>query len=359
MHGDCPSPVGPNPQRAKPSRQVSSAVASRYPVRAQPPFGSSVQLARIEGGPTLTYRILITDGMAEHGLELLRSQAEVVHSSDLSALGEYDAVIVRSRTQLRSADLKRSRPRLKVIGRAGVGVDNIDLEAAKTQGILVVNAPQAASSSVAELALGLILSLARHIPQASAAMKKGVWPKSELLGTLIQDKTLGIIGVGRIGTELARRALAMGMQVIGYDNRVLPDALLEVGVQPYPFTDLLAESDFISLHVPLTDRTRNMIDEGALARCKPHAYLISTARGGIVDEQALLEALNEGKLAGAALDVFFDEPPGLTPLIEHEKVITTPHLGAQTQEARENASRDIAQEVLAALQGQPLRWRVA
>lgn len=299
------------------------------------------------------------DGLASPGLERLRADAEVIDDPELAALGSVDALIVRSRTQVSRETLGRGLPRLKVVGRAGVGVDNIDVDEARARGVVVVNAPQAATQAVAELALGLMLALARRIPQADAAVRRGDWPKSAFLGEELAGKTLGLIGVGRIGAALASRAAPMGMRLLGYDPLVPPEAIRRSGAEPADLDKVLAQSDYLSLHVPLTPETRHLIDDRALAKVKPGARLISTARGGVVDEQALVRALERGLLAGAALDVFADEPPRDSPLLRDPRVVLTPHLGAQTVEAQARAALDVAEEVLAALAGRPLRWRIA
>jgi D-3-phosphoglycerate dehydrogenase len=248
---------------------------------------------------------------------------------------------------------------LKVIGRAGVGVDNIDLEAAKKHGVTVVNAPTSTSLAVAELTFGLLLALAREIPRADSAMKQGKWLKKELEGVELNGKTLGVVGFGRIGMEVGRRAAAFGMSVIAYDPLISEDDIKKRGADPASLQDLYAWSDFISLHMPLTVDTRDMVGRQAFAQMKDGVRIVCAARGGIIDEAALVEALNSGKVAGAALDVFRVEPPGLTETVSHPRVIATPHVGAQTAEAQSRASADIAQEVLAALRGESLRWKVA
>ncbi|MCK6539364.1 MAG: hypothetical protein L6Q26_04825 [Anaerolineales bacterium] len=310
------------------------------------------------------FKILITDGLDETGQSILRESAEVDDRSGISAddllkvIAEYDALIVRGRTKV-TASVMEAGSRLKAIGRAGVGVDNIDLEAAKQRGIIVVNAPTSTSIAVAELTFGLLLALAREIPRADAAMKQGKWLKKELEGVELNGKTLGVIGFGRIGMEVGKRASAFGMNVIAYDPLISEDEIKKRGAEPVSLQDLYAWSDFISLHMPLTVDTRNMIGRAAFAQMKDGVRLVCAARGGIIDETALVEALNSGKVAGAALDVFNVEPPGLTEAISHPRVIATPHIGAQTAEAQSRASEDIANEVLSVLRGEPLRWRVA
>ena len=310
------------------------------------------------------YKILITDGLDERGQSILRASAEVEDTSGLSPeeltgmIADYDALIVRGQTRV-TASLLEASPRLKVVGRAGVGVDNIDLEAAKKHNVAVVNAPTSTTVAVAELTLGLLLALAREIPRADASMKQGGWIKKDLEGVELSGKTLGIIGYGRIGIEVGRRAAVFGMNVIVYDPNVSEEELAHSDAEPVSLQDLLAWSDFISLHLPLNVKTRDLLGSQAFSQMRAGVRIISTARGGIIDEAALLEALNSGKVAGAGLDVFEKEPPGLTELVSHPCVIATPHIGAQTSEAQSRAAAEIAAEVLAALRGEPLRWRVA
>ena len=310
------------------------------------------------------YKILITDGLDETGQSILRASAEVDDKSGISAddllkiIPGYDALIVRGRTKV-AASIMEAGSRLKAIGRAGVGVDNIDLEAAKKRNIAVVNAPVSTSIAVAELTFGLLLALAREIPRADAGMKQGKWLKKELEGVELNGKTLGVVGFGRIGMEVGKRASAFGMNVVAYDPLIPEDEIKKRGAEPVSLQDLYAWSDFISLHMPLTVDTRDMIGPLAFSQMKDGVRIVCAARGGIIDESALVEALNSGKVAGAALDVFGQEPPGLTGAVSHPRVIATPHIGAQTAEAQSRASEDIATEVLSALRGEPLRWRVA
>jgi D-3-phosphoglycerate dehydrogenase / 2-oxoglutarate reductase len=311
-----------------------------------------------------TYNILITDGLDGRGQSILRASAKVDDHDKISAddllkiIGDYDALIVRGQTRVTAAVMDAAS-KLKVVGRAGVGVDNIDLEAAKKHNITVVNAPSSTTVAVAELTFGLLLALSREIPRADAVMKQGQWLKKELEGVELSGKTLGVIGFGRIGTEVGKRAAAFGMNVVTYDPNVSEHELLDGNVDPVSIQDLFAWSDFISLHLPLNVHTRDLIGPLAFSQMKDGVRIISTARGGIIDEAALLAALNSGKVAGVALDVFEKEPPGLTELVSHSRVIATPHIGAQTAEAQSRAAEDIANEVLAALQGKSLRWKVA
>ncbi len=309
------------------------------------------------------YKILITDGLDASGQSILRAAAEVDDRNNISAeellkvIPEYEALIVRGRTKVTTA-VFQAAPKLKVVGRAGVGVDNIDLEAAKQHNVTVVNAPQSTTLAVAELTFGLLLALAREIPRADAGMKQGKWLKKELEGVELNGKTLGVIGYGRIGMEVGKRAAAFGMNVIAYDPLISAEDIQKRGAEPVSLQDLCAGADFISLHLPLTVQTRDMLGAQAFSQMKDGVRLVCAARGGIIDEAALLAALNSGKVAGAGLDVFTTEPPGQTDLVSHPRVIGTPHVGAQTVEAQTRASEDIAAEVLAALAGQPLRWKV-
>jgi D-3-phosphoglycerate dehydrogenase len=309
------------------------------------------------------WKILITDGLDAKGKAVLSEVGEVIDRNGITAeellkeIGEYDALIVRSRTKVTPAVFEAG-VKLKVVGRAGIGVDNIDLNAAKAHGVRVVNSPLATTITVAELTLGLMLALVREIPRADSAMKAGKWLKKELEGAELYGKTLGIVGFGRIGSAVADRARAFGMRIIAYDRLKAAEAITQRGGEPVSWEQLLELSDVITLHLPLTNETKNMLDANAFARMKDGVYLVDAARGGIVDEDALLAALESGKVAGAALDVFTTEPPGVTALVSHPRVICTPHIGAQTQEAQARAGYDIATEIIAALKGEPLRWRV-
>jgi D-3-phosphoglycerate dehydrogenase / 2-oxoglutarate reductase len=306
---------------------------------------------------------MITDGLGENGQSILRAAAAVDDRSGLSgadlvqAVGNYDALVIRGRTRV-TPEVFTAAKRLRVIGRAGVGVDNIDLAAAKAHDVVVVNAPTSTTGAVAELAFGLLLAVAREIPRADAAMKSGEWLKKELEGVELNGKTLGIIGYGRIGMEMGKRAAAFGMNVIAYDPLISEDAIQASGGESVSIQELYEWSDFISLHLPYNVQTRDLVGPLAFSQMKDGVRIVCAARGGIIDEAALLAALDSGKVAGAGLDVFAAEPPGATELVRHPRVICTPHIGAQTAEAQTRAAEDIAHEVLAALRGQPLRWRV-
>ena len=310
------------------------------------------------------FKILITDGLDESGQSILRAFAQVDDRNNISAdellkvIPDYDGLIVRGRTKV-TASVMEAASRLKAIGRAGVGVDNIDLDAAKKHTITVVNAPMSTTLAVAELTFGLLLALAREIPRADAGLKQGKWLKKELEGVELNGKTLGIIGFGRIGMELGKRASAFGMNVIAYDPLISEEDIKQRSAEPASIQDLFGWSDFISLHLPLNVQTRDMLGPLAFSQMKNGVRLVCAARGGIIDEAALVTALNSGKVAGAALDVFSVEPPGLTEAVSHPRVIATPHVGAQTVEAQSRASEDIAAEVLSVLQNKPLRWKVS
>ncbi len=312
----------------------------------------------------MSFKILVSDGLSKAGLDVLSTCAELVTNPKITAeelnqaLPEFDALIVRSRTKVTAQTLESAGDKLKVIGRAGVGVDNINVAAAVRRGVTVVNSPLAATAAVGEETLGLMLALARRITMADASMKAGKWEKSAFMGTELSGKTLGILGIGRIGTYVTQLAAAFGMHVIAYNPACAPDEIERRGAQARSFEQVLKESDYVSLHLPLTEETRDYLGAEQIGMMKPGAYLVCTARGGVVNEQALRAALDSGALAGAALDVFVQEPPQPDSIAMHPRVIATPHIGAQTKEAQDRAGLDIANEVLNALQGKPLRWQV-
>jgi D-3-phosphoglycerate dehydrogenase len=310
-----------------------------------------------------SWRILLTDGLEENGQALLRQSAQVDDQCGitpeelLQVIKDYDAAIVHNRTQMTPA-VFAAAPRLKVVGVAGARVNHVDLPAAHQQGITVVNAPTSTNAAIAELTLAFILALARQITAADAAMKTGLWTNKELQGSEVNGCTLGILGMGKVGSAVAQRAGALGMRPIGHDPFLKKEDIQARGAEPVELADLNACSDFISLHLPLTPETRGMIDGQMLGHMKRGVYLICTARGGIINETALLGALESGQVAGAALDVYQNEPPGLNALVSHPQVIATPHIGPQTHQAQKRAAQDIAEEVLAALKGASLRWKV-
>ena len=298
-------------------------------------------------------RVLVRETIADAGVRLLRSHFDVdVESNDDLAerIGDYDGIVIRSATKL-TADVLARADRLKVIGRAGVGVDNVDVEAATRRGIVVANAPESTVVSAAEHAVGLLVALARNIPQAHTALKGGRWERSKWGGIELAGKTLGVLGFGRIGQQVARRALALEMRVIAYDPFVGRDRYRELGVEKGESPeDIYAEADFITLHLPLTDETRGSIGREAFAQMRDGARIVNAARGELIDEDALVEALQSGSVAAAALDVFSAEPYS-GPLLELDNVVATPHLAASTAEAQDRAGVIVAEQVVAALEG--------
>jgi len=294
-------------------------------------------------------RILVTDGIDGGALEVLRKRhtVDVIEADPIRLLGlvpEYDALVVRSRTKV-TADVISRGARLKVIARAGIGVDNIDLASATRRHIPVVNAPAASTIAVAELALGHMLSLARHLPAADRSVKDGQWEKARFEGTELAGKTLGLIGSGRIGAEVAKRAAAFGMRVLAYDPYLPPEVARQRGIELSDLPTVLRSSDFVSIHAALTPETRGMVGSRELGMMRPTAYLVNCARGEIVREDALAEALRAGTIAGAAVDVFAQEPPSGSPLLAAPRVAFTPHLGASTREAQANAGMVVAEQI--------------
>ena len=298
-------------------------------------------------------KVLIRESIAEAGVDLLRAKFDVDVDADSpleEIIGGYDAIVIRSATKL-TAELIAKAGRLKVIGRAGVGVDNVDVDAATRRGIVVANAPEATVVSAAEQTIGLLVALARNIPQAHAALKQGRWERSRWGGVELDGKTLGVIGFGRIGQQVARRALGLGMHVVGYDPFVSEERFRELGVDHAGTLDeVLGAGDFITLHSPLTPETTGLIGRESIAKMRDGARLVNAARGGLVDEEALADAIRSGKLAGAALDVFSSEPY-TGPLLELDDIVVTPHLAASTDEAQDRAGVIVAEQVVAALEG--------
>jgi D-3-phosphoglycerate dehydrogenase len=310
-----------------------------------------------------TDKILVSDGLAEEGLVLLRAVGEVTASPKISPeelleiLPDYSALVVRSRTKVTPAVIAAGSA-LKVIGRAGVGVDNIAVSAAVERGITVVNSPLAATQAVAEHTLGLMLALARLIPPADRSMKQALWEKSAFMGSELNGKTLGLIGLGRIGARVASLAQAFGMTTLALDPFLTAEQIRQSGANPASFQEVLERSDYLSLHLPLTAATQGLIGPAEFAVMKKGARLVCTARGGVIDEDALRGALDSGQVAGAALDVFNAEPPEPGSIAEHPKVVASPHVGAQTREAQQRAGIAIAEEVVSVLQGKAPRWPV-
>ncbi len=311
----------------------------------------------------MTPRVLVADPIASDGVEILQQTATVDVRTGLSAeelraiIGDYDALVVRSETRV-TAEILAAATRLQVVGRAGVGVDNIDIPAATLRGVVVVNAPTGNTISAAEHTVGLMLALARHIPQANASLRAGQWKRSSFVGIELREKTLGVIGLGQVGSEVARRARGLDMRVVGHDPFVPEERARALGVELVDMPQLLRESDFITVHTTLTQGTRGLLGRDEIALMKPAVRLINTARGGIIDEEALVEAVTTGRVAGAAVDVFSKEPATGNVLTTDERIIVTPHLGASTAEAQERVAIDVARQIVAVLRGEPAPYAV-
>lgn len=297
-------------------------------------------------------KVVVAEPIAPSAIDVLaRSCAveEVVggdRTTLIAALDDADGLLVRSGTKV-DQELIAAGAKLRVIGRAGVGLDNIDLEAAAARGITVVNAPHASSISAAEHTIALLLAQARRIPEADSSLRSGRWDRKNLKGVELYGKTLGILGLGRIGSLVAERAAAFGMRLVCYDPYISAEDAAADGVELVGLDDVLAEADFLTIHAPRSDSTEGLVDAAALAKMKPTARIINVARGGIVDEQALAEAIASGTIAGAAIDVFTVEPTTESPLFEHPQVVVTPHLGASTDEAQDRAGADVVEAMLA------------
>ena len=308
-------------------------------------------------------KVLIAEPVSEEGIDILRHQAQVDVKPELkpeeliSIIGDYEALVVRSQTKV-TAEVIAAGKKLQVIGRAGVGVDNVDVEEATRRGIVVVNAPTGNTISAAEHTIALILALARHIPQANAVLKSGVWQRADFMGTEVRDKTLGIIGLGNVGSEVAKRARGLEMKLIAHDPFISVDHARNLQVELVPLKQLLKEADFITLHTPLTSRTKGLIGAKELALVKPTVRIINTARGGLIDEEALAKAVNEGRVAGAAIDVFSTEPATESILFDSDNIVVTPHLGASTAEAQVMAARDVAEQIIDVFNGRPAKYSV-
>ncbi|KAJ6720027.1 FORMATE DEHYDROGENASE 1 [Salix viminalis] len=303
--------------------------------------------------------ILVSEKLGEAGLELLRNFGDVDCSYDLSQedlckkIASCDALIVRSGTKVTRQVFEAAKGKLKVVGRAGVGIDNVDLQAATEFGCLVVNAPTANTVAAAEHGIALLASMARNVAQADASMKAGQWQRNKYVGVSLVGKTLAVMGFGKVGSEVARRAKGLGMQVIAHDPYAPADRARAIGVELVPFDQAISTADFISLHMPLTPATEKVFSDDTFEKMKKGARIVNVARGGVVDEDALLRALDSGKVAQAALDVFAEEPPPKdSKLVQHERVTVTPHLGASTKEAQEGVAIEIAEAVVGALKGE-------
>ncbi|MEB3102788.1 phosphoglycerate dehydrogenase [Ferviditalea candida] len=309
------------------------------------------------------FKILVSDPISDMGIQSLYDASDVTVDKKpglseeelVSIIGEYDALLVRSQTTV-TKKIMEAATRLKVIGRAGVGVDNIDLEAATQRGIVVINAPDGNTITTCEHTFAMMMALARHIPQAYKKTISGEWDRKSFLGVELRNKVLGVIGMGRIGSEVAKRAKAFGMDILGYDPYLSEDRAEKLGIKLATVDEICAKSDFITLHTPLTNETRNIIDKPQFAIMKKGARIINCARGGLVNETALVEAVEQGIVAGAAFDVFEKEPPTLEhPFLNNPKIIVTPHLGASTIEAQENVAIDVSEEVLHILRNEPFK----
>lgn len=318
-------------------------------------------MAKLAESGSKKMKILVTDPLSKEGIEILKKEKFVVdekskisHDELKKIIKDYDALIIRSGAKI-TADIIKASKKLKVIGRAGVGLDNVDCKAASKKGVIVMNTPGGNTISAAEHTMSLILALSRNIPQANLSIKKGEWNRKRFMGVELYEKTLGIIGLGRIGTEVAKRALSFGMKVIAYDPYLTIDKAKQLDIELVDLKKLFVSSDYITVHTPLTDDTRHLISDRQIRQMKRGVRIINTARGGIIDEKALLKGIESGKVAGAALDVYETKPPAKNPLLESDKVIGTPHLGASTEEAQVNVAVEIAKQIVDALLGRGVK----
>ncbi len=307
------------------------------------------------------YKVLVSDPISDLGIQQLVEAQDVVVdkkpglSEDelVAIIGEYDALLVRSQTRV-TPRIMEAGTNLKVIGRAGVGVDNIDLPAATQRGIVVINAPDGNTITTCEHTFAMMMAVARHIPQAYAKTVSGVWDRKSFLGVELRNKVLGVLGMGRIGSEVAKRAKAFGMEIMGYDPFLTEERAEKMGVKLSSVEDIVRHADFMTVHTPLTPETRHMIGKAQFEIMKPGMRIVNCARGGIIDELALVEAIDQNIVAGAAFDVFESEPPAADhPFLTHPKIIVTPHLGASTVEAQENVAIDVSEQVLHILRNEP------
>lgn len=311
----------------------------------------------------MDHTVLVSEPIAEDGIEILRQRLQVDYRPDLNSdqllevIGGYDALLVRSGTKVTERVFDAGK-KLKVVGRAGVGVDNIDVAAATRRGVVVVNAPGGNTIAAAEHTMAMMLSLARNIPHADASLRAGKWQRQEFMGREVRNKTLGVLGLGKIGAEVVRRAQGMEMRTIAFDPFASEDLAVHLGVELVSLEELLKRSDFITVHTPLTEATRGLVGVRELALMKRTAFIINCARGGIIDESALLAALEEERIGGAALDVFTQEPLGDSPFLGCKRAILTPHLGAMTHEAQVSVAVDVAHEIVTVLEGGQPRYAV-
>ena len=310
----------------------------------------------------MPFKVLISDSLSKEAVEILEKEKEFkvdvntkMTPEELKvAIKDYDALLVRSATKV-TKDIITAAGKLKIIGRAGVGLDNVDVEAASKKGIIVVNTPAGNTISTAEHTFSMILALSRSIPQADLSMKKGEWERKKFMGVELYGKTLGIVGLGRIGTEVAKRALSFGMKVLAYDPFLSADKAKDLGIELVDIKTIYKNADYITVHTPLTDETKHMISDKEFALMKKNVRMINCARGGIIDEEALVRAIEAGKVAGAAFDVYEEEPPKNSKLTKLDKVVLTPHLGASTEEAQMNVAIDVANTVRDALLGRGVK----
>ncbi len=305
-------------------------------------------------------KVLVSDPIAEQGIEILKNDVDVDIATGLEPpelikrIGNYEALIVRSETQV-TKDVIQAGKKLKIIGRAGVGVDNIDVNAATERGIIVVNAPEGNTISAAEHTIAMMMALSRNIPQAHASLKSKKWDRKKFTGVEVRGKALGIIGLGRIGSEVAKRALGMEMKILAYDPFISPERAKDLGVELTTVEGIVRRADYITVHTPLTKETKDLISGREFAIMKKGARIINCARGGIINEEALAKAIKDGIAGGAAIDVFTKEPPFDNPLLGLDSVIVTPHLGASTEEAQINVAVTVAEQIVNALKGMPVK----
>lgn len=307
------------------------------------------------------FKVLVSDPISDLGIQQLVDAEDIVVdkktglSEDelVSIIGDYDALLVRSQTTVTEKILEAGK-KLKVVGRAGVGVDNINLDAATKLGVIVINAPDGNTITTCEHTFAMMMALARHIPQAYKKTTEGIWDRKSFLGVELRNKTLGVLGMGRIGSEVAKRAKAFGMNILGYDPFLTEERAQKQGVTLATVDEIVRNADFMTVHTPLTPETKHMIDKAQFEVMKPGMRIVNCARGGVIDEIALIDAINEGIVAGAAFDVFESEPPAADhPFLSHPKIIVTPHLGASTIEAQENVAIDVSEQVLHILREEP------
>ncbi|MCG2734810.1 MAG: phosphoglycerate dehydrogenase [Candidatus Methanoperedenaceae archaeon] len=305
-------------------------------------------------------KVLVSDPIADQGIEILKNDVDVDIATGLEPselikrIGNYEALIVRSETQV-TKEVINAGKKLKIIGRAGVGVDNIDVNAATERGIIVVNAPEGNTISAAEHTIAMMMSMSRNIPQANASLKSKKWDRKKFMGVEVRGKMLGVVGLGRIGSEVAKRALGMEMIILAYDPFISAERAKDLGVELTTVEDIVRRADYITVHTPLTKETKDLISTKEFAIMKRGVRLINCARGGIINEEALAKAVKDGIVGGAAIDVFTKEPPFENPLIELDQVIMTPHLGASTEEAQINVAVTVAEQIVNALKGLPVK----